>query len=82
MKKKKKLMIDGGRAFRLKKKLSSMEASSNETICLLPNLLIMNRAHSDRPEQTKNKTVKLNWLIRNIPREGPRAKEIVRPRKK
>ena len=82
MKKKKKLMIEGGRAFRLKKKLSSIEESSDGETCLFPNLLVMNKAHSDRPEQTKKRMVKLNWLIRNIPRGGPRAKEILKPRKK
>ena len=77
MKRKKKLMIDGGRAFRLRKKLSSIEESSNGATCLFPNLLVMNRVHSDRPEETKNRKVKLKWLMRNIPREGPRANEIL-----
>ena len=63
-------MMDGGRAFRLRKKPSSMEESCNGATCLLPNLLVMNSEHNDRPKQTKKRKVKLKWLIRNIPREG------------
>ena len=72
---KKKLMIDGGSAFQLRKKPSSMGESSNGTTCLLPNLLVINREHNDIPKQTKKRRVKLKWLIRNIPKEGARAKE-------
>jgi hypothetical protein len=37
----------------------------------------MNSEHSDRPEQTKKRWVKLKWLIRNIPKGGAKAPEIV-----
>jgi hypothetical protein len=40
----------------------------------------MNSEHSDRPEQTKKRRVKLKWLIRNIPKGGAKAPEIVEAR--
>jgi hypothetical protein len=72
--------MDGGRAFRLSKKLTSVEKSCKGATCLLPNRLVINNEHKDRPEQTKNRRVKLKWLIRNIPRGGARALEIVKDR--
>ena len=80
MKKEKKPMMDGGRAFRLSKKPSSMGESFNGATCLLPNLVEMNREHNDRPKQTKKRRVKLKWLIRNIPRGGAKAPETLKAR--
>jgi hypothetical protein len=77
MKRAKELMMDGGRAFRLRKKPSSMEDSCNGAACLPPNLLVMNSEHNDRPKQTKKREVKLKWLIRKIPRGGAKAAEIL-----
>ena len=77
MKREKKPMKDGSRAFLLRKKPSSMEGSCNGATCLLPNLLVINREHNERPEQTKKRRVKLKWFIRNIPREGPKAPEML-----
>ena len=74
--------MEGGRAFRLIKKPSSMEQFCNGATCLLPNLLVMNREHNDRPEQTKKRKVKLKSLIRNIPMEGPKAPEMLKARVK
>lgn len=79
---KKKLMMDGGSAFRLSKKPSSVEESSDRVAFRLPNLLIVNREHSDKPKQNKKRMGKLKWLIMNIPSKGARAKEILMESKK
>jgi hypothetical protein len=42
----------------------------------------MKSEHKDKPEQTKKRRVKLKWLIRNIPRGGAKAPEIVEARLK
>ena len=78
MKKEKKLMRDGERAFGVKRKPSSMEESRNGATCLHPSLLLMNREHNDRPKQTKKRRVKLKWLTRSIPRVGPKAPEMLK----
>ena len=78
MKRGKKATIDGGSAFRLSKKPSSMGELSDEAICLFPNLVEMNRAHNDRPKQTKKRRVKPKWLIRSIPRGGAKALETLK----
>ncbi len=82
MKKAKKPMIDGERAFRLRKKPSSLEESCNGATSLLPNLWVINSEHNDRLKQSKKRKLKLKWLIRNIPREGPKAPARLMPRKK
>ena len=82
MKKGKKPRMDGGRAFRLRMKPFSMEECPNGATCLLPNRIVINSEHNDRPKQTKKRRVKLKWLIRNIPRGGARALEIVKDRMK
>ena len=70
-------MIDDGRAFRLSKKPSSVEESSNAETDRFPNLFVVNREHNDRPKQIKKRRVKLKWLIINIPKVGDMAKEIL-----
>jgi hypothetical protein len=82
MKKKKKPMTDAGRASRLIKKLLAMEESSNGETCLLPNLLTMKKEPTDRPRQSRKRVVKSKRLMRNIPKEGPKAREIFRARRK
>ena len=82
MKKGKKPIIDGGRAPRLRRELSSLECSCNGTICLFSNGWVMKSENKDRPEQTRNRMGKLKWLIRNIPRGGAMALEIVKDRVK
>ena len=79
MKREKKAIRDGGRAFRLRKKPSSIE-ECNEVPCFLPNLLVMKSEHNDRPVQNKKRRVKLKWLIRNIPKGGAKAPEILKAR--
>jgi hypothetical protein len=76
----KKTIIDGGRAFRLRKKLSSMDELSDGATCLFPNLWVMNREHNDRPVQARKRWVKLKWLIRNIPKGGAKALEKLKAR--
>jgi len=75
-------MIEDGRAFRLSKNPPSIEKSSDGAIGRFPNLLVVNREHSERPKQTKKRTVKPERLIMTIPREGARAKEILTESKK
>ena len=75
MNREKKPMIEGGRAFLLSKKPSSMRESCDGAHCLLLSLLVMNSEHNDRPKQTRKRRVKLKWLIRNIPRGGAKALE-------
>jgi len=75
MKKERELMMDGGRAFRLSKKPSSIEEFSNGAICLFLNLREINRVHNDRLKQTRKRWIKLKRLITNIPRGGAKAPE-------
>jgi hypothetical protein len=75
-------MMDGGRAFRLRKKRSLMEETAKGATCLLSNLLVINSEHSDRPKQRKKRWVKLKWLITSIPREGPNAPDKLKVRRK
>ncbi len=82
MKKKKKLTIEEGRASRLKKSPPAGEVFSGETVGLLSNLWVINKEAEDRTKQTRKKISKLNWLIRNIPKEGPSAREIFMDRRK
>ncbi len=77
MKREKELMMEGGRASRLRKKLCSTGKSCNGATCFFPNLFVMNNKHNDRPKQTKKRRVKLKWLIRNIPRGGAKAPAMV-----
>ena len=59
-----------------------MEESFNGMTSLLLNKVVMKSEHKDKPEQTKKRRVKLKWLIRNIPRGGAKAPEIVEARLK
>jgi len=68
-------MNDG--ALRLRMKPSSMEESFSGATCLLPSRIVINSEHNDRPEQTEKRRVKLKWLIRNIPRGGAKAPEML-----
>jgi hypothetical protein len=82
MRKKKKPMVDAGRASRLIKKRLTVKDVSNGATGLSPNLLIMKKETKDNPRETRKRVVKSKRLIRNIPREGPSAKEIFRARRK
>ena len=46
------------------------------------NLLAMNKEHSERAVQTEKRISKLNWLIKNMPMIGAKAREILNERKK
>jgi hypothetical protein len=70
-------MTEGGRAFLLRKTLSSTEGSRAAVICLPPNLLVMKRMHRDKPKQIKKRSLKPNWSIRNIPKGGAKAPAMV-----
>jgi hypothetical protein len=50
VKREKELMMDGGRAIRLIKDLSSIEESCNGETCLLSSLYAINSEHNDKPE--------------------------------
>jgi hypothetical protein len=80
MKREKKAIMDDGRPFRLRKKPSSIQEPCNGVPCFLPNLLVMKSEHNDRPVQSKKRWVKLKWLIRNIPKGGAKAPEILKAR--
>jgi hypothetical protein len=82
VKKEKELMTDGGRAFRLRMGSSFLEGFTKGVMGLLPNRLVMTSEHNDKPEQTKKRKVKLKWLIRNIPKGGAKAPEMVEARVK
>jgi len=75
-----KAMIAGVRASRLRKELSLRDESSNGLTCLFPNRVAKNREHKDIPMQKKKRKVKLNELMRNIPKEGARAKDTLNER--
>jgi hypothetical protein len=72
----KKPMRDGATAFRLRRNPPSTEEASDEGTCLLSNRWVIRSAHNDRPEQTRKREVKLNWLIMNIPTGGAKAPEM------
>ena len=81
-KRERELMTDGGIALGLKRRPSSTEEACNGTICLFPNLQVKNRAQNERPEQARNRRVKLKWLISKIPTEGPKAPDMLIARAK
>ena len=78
----KKLTIDGRTASRLRIIPFFGEESSRGPRGLLFNLLVIKRAHNDKLRQVRKRKVKLKRLMRNIPREGMSAKEILGPREK
>jgi hypothetical protein len=77
-----KFTIDGGTAFRLRSMAFCGEGSSGGAMGLVLKLRVIKRAHNDKLRHVKKRNVKLKRLIRNIPREGTRAKEILGARKK
>jgi hypothetical protein len=78
----KELTIDGGIALQLRRMPFFGGGSSGEAMGLLFNLMVIRRAHNDKLRQVKKRKVKLKRLMRNMPREGRRAKEIFGARKK
>jgi hypothetical protein len=81
MMKLKKLRVEGGSAFQLKIPLCDEECSTG-AMGLLLNWVVISREHNDKPRQTRKRKVKPKRLIRTIPSEGIRAKEIFGARKK
>ena len=77
-----KFTIDGGMAFQLRSMPFCCEGFSRGTMGLVFKLRVIKRAHKDKPRQVRKRKLKLKRLIRNIPREGIRAKEILGARKK
>jgi hypothetical protein len=77
-----KFTIDGGMAFQLRSMPFCGEESSRGATGLLFNLKVIRRAHNDKLRQVRKRKLKLKRLMRNIPREGRRAKEILGARKK
>jgi hypothetical protein len=77
-----KFTIDGGTAFRLRSTPFCGEGSSRGAMALVFIVSVIKKAHNDKPRQVRKRKVKLNRWIRNIPREGVRAKEILGARKK
>jgi hypothetical protein len=82
MTKLKKFKMEGGMAFRLRSTPSFGEGFSVGGMGLPFNLRVIRRPHNDRLKQVRKRKVKLKRLMRNIPREGARAKEILGARKK
>jgi hypothetical protein len=78
----KKFTMDGGIAFRLRSIPFGGEGSSRGAVCLVFKVRVIKRAHNDRPRQVRKRKLKLKRLMRNIPREGMRAREILGPKKK
>jgi len=78
----KELTIDGGMAFQLRSMPFFGGGSSGGATGLLSNLMVIKRAHKDKLRQVRKRKVKLKRLMRDIPREGRRAKEILGARKK
>jgi hypothetical protein len=76
----KKDMREDGRASRFRKDSSCLDRSSNGSTCLVPNRVVKRREQRDNPKQNRKRRVKLKLLIRNIPKEGDRAKEILKAR--
>jgi hypothetical protein len=77
----KKLRVDGGSAFQLRIPLCDEECSMG-AMGLFLNWVVISREHNDKPRQTRKRKVNPKRLIRNIPTEGTRAKEILGARKK
>ena len=78
----KKAMMADGMTPRLKMKSSCRDRSSNGSTFLLLNRVVKKREHRDKPKQNKKRGVKPKRLMRNIPKVGARAKEILKDRKK
>ncbi len=74
--------MDVGRASLLIKTPSFAEEFCGGETSVFSNWLVMAREHKEKAKQAKKRTVKLKWLIKNIPKEGTRAREILGDNKK
>ncbi len=70
-----KATIEHGRASRLRKGPAFRGSFCNGTAPFSPNFTAKKKAHKDKPVHARKRTTKLKRLMRNIPRNGPRAKD-------
>jgi hypothetical protein len=69
--------IAGGITLGSKKRLSGVCRLSDEGVSPPLSLRLQKKEHRHRPAQTEKSTVASAWLIMNIPKTGPSAKERV-----
>jgi hypothetical protein len=68
-------MIEDGSASRLRNGCVFRGLFSNGTGSFFPNFVAMKKEHKDIPVHARKRTTKLKWLMRSIPKNGPRAKD-------
>jgi len=81
IKKKKKLMVDAGRASRLIKKRLTVEEVSNGRLAS-PAIANNEKGDEGQTHGDQEESREIEAVDQNIPREGPRAREIFRARRK
>ncbi len=70
-----KAMIEHGSASRLRKACVFRGSFCDGGLPFFPNCIAKKKAHKDKPMHAKKRTTKLKWLMRSIPKNGPRAKD-------
>ena len=70
-----KAMIEHGSASRLRKACAFRGSFCDGGLPFFPNFIAKKKAHKDKPMHARKRTMKLKWLMRNIPKNGPRAKD-------
>jgi hypothetical protein len=73
-------MIAGGMVSRLKKGSSCLEESAAGSICLFLSRVVRKSEPRDIPRQTKKRRLKLKALMKNIPKAGAKAKDMLKAR--
>jgi hypothetical protein len=68
-------MIEHGSASRLRKGRAFRGSFCDGVPPFFPNFIAKKKAHKDKPMHARKRTTKLKWLMRNIPKNGPNAKD-------
>ena len=68
-------MIEHGSASRLRKGCAFIGSSCDGVAPFFPNFIAMKKEHKDKPVHVRKRTTKLKWLMRSIPKNGPKAKD-------
>ena len=70
-----KAMIEDGSASRLRKGCAFRGSFCDGAAPFFPNFITMKKEHKDKPVHARKRTTKLKWLMRSIPKNGPKAKD-------
>jgi len=70
-----KTMIEDGSASRLRKGCAFRGSFCDGAAPFFPNFITMKKEHKDMPMHARKRTTKPKWLMRTIPKNGPKAKD-------